>query len=213
MIILPGMFYVTSTPFWVRMLFPSGLTWQGSDTEGAVYLTFDDGPHPEITAFVLDQLKQAGAVGTFFCIGENVKRYPNIFGRIKSEGHQIGNHTYNHLNGWNTSTENYLQNYEMADRLIGSSLFRPPFGKITKKQVVALRNHNPDINIVMWGAVTGDFDVSNSGECCTNIALQHLKPGKIIVMHDSEKAFPRLKVMLPAVLDYIKKEGILTACL
>ncbi len=207
------MFYVTSTPFWVRMLFPAGLTWKGPAQQGAVYLTFDDGPSPEITSFVLDQLQQAGMKGTFFCIGENVKCYPEVFERIKSEGHQIGNHTYNHLNGWNNSAENYFQNYLQADRLIGSSLFRPPFGKITKKQVVALRNHNPGINIVMWSAVTGDFDQSKSGEWCTNIALQHLQPGKIIVMHDSEKAFPRLKVMLPAILDYIKKEGILTACL
>lgn len=207
------MFYLTGTPFWLRKIFPGGLRWNGDPSDGAVYLTFDDGPHPEITAFVLDQLKQAGSAGTFFCIGENVKRFPETFARIKREGHQTGNHTYNHLNGWNTSAEEYLENFIKAEQLIDSTLFRPPFGKITRRQAEGIQTYKAGVEIVMWSTVTGDFDLSKSPDWCTKVALKHLQPGKIIVMHDSEKAFPRLKEMLPRVLDYINAKNIPTACL
>jgi peptidoglycan/xylan/chitin deacetylase (PgdA/CDA1 family) len=202
------MFYITSTPWWLKSIFPKGLTWTGNSAGNTVYLTFDDGPHPEITGFVLDQLRLANAKGTFFCIGENVERYPETFELIKSEGHQIGNHTNTHPDGWKMGAADYLQEILKADKVIKSNLFRPPYGKITKAQLQIIEEKMPAMRVIMWTGVTGDFDTRKTGSWCARQALRFARPGNIIVFHDSEKAFPRLKVALPEVLAYMAKHNL-----
>jgi len=202
------MFYITSTPWWLKSIFPKGLTWTGNPAGAAVYLTFDDGPHPEITGFVLEQLKSANRKGTFFCIGENVVRFPETFKRIKKDGHRVGNHTHTHPNGWRLSADNYLNEIRKADQYIQSDLFRPPYGKITRKQVELIGEKMPGMRIIMWSGVTGDFDTRKTGSWCTKQAIRFARPGNIIVFHDSEKAYPRLKIALPAVLDFLDKHRL-----
>ena len=202
------MFYITSTPWWLKSIFPKGLTWLGNPAGNTLYLTFDDGPHPEITGFVLDQLKSAKAKGTFFCIGENVERYPETFERIKVEGHQTGNHTQTHPDGWKMNAEDYLLEIMMADRLIRSNIFRPPYGKITREQVQIMEKKLPEMKVIMWTGVTGDFDTRKTGSWCARQAVRFARAGSIIVFHDSEKAFPRMKIALPEVLEYMEKHNL-----
>jgi peptidoglycan/xylan/chitin deacetylase (PgdA/CDA1 family) len=185
----------------------------GNPAGDTVYLTFDDGPHPEITGFVLDQLKTYNAKGTFFCIGENVALYPETFEKIKQEGHRVGNHTQTHPDGWKMSAEEYADEIKLADKFIGVDLFRPPYGKITGKQVRLIRKTFPHMQIIMWSGVTGDFDSAKTGEWCAKQAIRFAKPGNIIVFHDSEKAFPRLQVALPAVLEVIAERKLKTGLL
>lgn len=200
------MFYTVKTPGWVRMIFRSSI-WQIDKIPGAIYLTFDDGPHPVITPFVLDELKKYNARATFFCIGKNVVENPLIFKRILDEGHAVGNHTYSHLNGWKTPTDKYLQNIAEAAKFIDSGLFRPPYGRITTKQHSLLRKLNKPFKVVMWSVLSGDFDVTiTPGQCCKNV-LQHTNSGSVVVFHDSEKAYERLKYTLPAVLKYFAGKG------
>jgi peptidoglycan-N-acetylglucosamine deacetylase len=201
-------FYITSTPYWLKALFPKGLVWHGNPANHSLYLTFDDGPHPEITCFVLEELKQANAKGTFFCIGENAERYPEMLDRIISEGHSLGNHTQTHPDGWKTPADVYLDEIKQAAEFIPSSLFRPPYGKITREQVKGIRQQFPEMQIIMWSCVTGDFDTTKTGEWCARKAIKSAKPGKIIVFHDSEKAWPRLKIALPLVLEHMYKHGL-----
>lgn len=202
------MFYITSTPFWLKALFPKGLMWEGNPENNTLYLTFDDGPHPEITGFVLDQLKQADVKGTFFCIGENAERYPEMLQRILQEGHALGNHTQTHPDGWKIPTTQFLAEIGLASRFIPSQLFRPPYGKITKHQVNGIRREFPEMQIIMWSCVTGDFDTTKTGEWCAKQAIKAAQSGKIIVFHDSEKAWPRLKIALPLLLEHMQKVGL-----
>lgn len=207
------MFYITSTPWWLKSLFPKGLAWKGNEAGNNLHLTFDDGPHPEITPFVLDILAKANAKATFFCIGENVELYPEVFAQIIKEGHRVGNHTQTHPDGWSMPASAYLQEIKKADASIKSDLFRPPYGKITKQQVQKIRQAFPAMKIIMWSCVTGDFDTSKNGDWCARQAIRFAKPGSIIVFHDSEKAFPRLEVALPAVLNYMAEKGLISAAL
>jgi peptidoglycan/xylan/chitin deacetylase (PgdA/CDA1 family) len=207
------MFYITSTPWWLKSIFPKGLTWKGNPAGNTVYLTFDDGPHPDITSFVLEQLRLTNAIGTFFCIGENVERFPETFEQIKAEGHRVGNHTHTHPDGWKMKPEAYVQEIKKADAFIQSNLFRPPYGKITKAQVALLKREMPQMEVIMWTGVTGDFDTNKTGNWCAGQAIRFAKPGNIIVFHDSEKAFPRLKEALPRVLDYIAENRLATGTL
>jgi peptidoglycan/xylan/chitin deacetylase (PgdA/CDA1 family) len=206
-------FYITSTPFWLKALFPKGLIWSENPAGHSLYLTFDDGPHPEITGSVLEQLKQANAKATFFCIGENAERYPQMLENILNEGHSLGNHTQTHPDGWNTPTQVYLKEIKQAAAHIPSNLFRPPYGKITAAQVKCIKQQFPNMQIIMWSCVTGDFDTAKTGKWCAQIAVKSAKPGNIIVFHDSEKAWPRLKVALPLVLEYMYKHGITSSAL
>lgn len=167
-----------------------------------IYLTFDDGPHPGITPWVLDQLAAHGARATFFCIGKNVQEHPDVFARILAEGHSVGNHTQNHLNGWKTPNESYLQNIHTASGLIQSRLFRPPYGRIRLSQVRKLTAADPSWRIVMWSVLTGDFDINLTPEDCLQQTLPALNPGSIVVFHDSEKASSRMMHTLPAVLQF-----------
>ena len=200
------MFYIVKTPGWVKKFFKAGI-WAISEPSKSIYLTFDDGPHNIITPFVLDELKKYNARATFFCIGKNVVDNPLIFKRILSEKHAVGNHTHNHLNGWKTSKAAYLQNIKEASNYIDSDLFRPPYGRISSTQYSALQQLDKPFKIVMWSVLSGDFDANITPEQCCNNVLKNAESGCIVVFHDSEKAFERLKYALPVVLKYFSEKG------
>lgn len=188
-----------------RWIYP-GFTWQMPAGGNKVYLSFDDGPHPEITSFVLDELKLYGAKATFFCVGSNVEKYPEVYKRIISEGHAVGNHTYNHLNGWKTADKTYLEDITKAASHIDSTLFRPPHGRITRFQAGALKEQLR-YRIIMWTVLSGDFDPDISGQKCLENVMRHTRNGDIVVFHDSEKAFERMKFALPRVLKGLAEKG------
>jgi len=187
---------------------PKGLIWSlRKSGDLKIYLTFDDGPHPEITPFVLEQLDKYQAKASFFCIGKNVKLYPEIVQQTKTAGHCIGNHTYNHLNGWKTPDSEYIKNVASTAELIPSNAFRPPYGRITKAQSRILQAQTEGYNIYMWTVLSADFDEGISPEKCLRNVIKHIKPGAIVVFHDSTKAWARLKYALPRVLEYCKEKG------
>lgn len=199
--------YIVTTPWWLRMMFPANLTWDIPTTEKIIYLTFDDGPHPVATPFVLDELKKYNAKATFFCIGKNVQEQPELYQRIFAEGHRVGNHTHNHLNSWKTDDETWLNNVKEAAKWIDSDLFRPPYGKIRSFQAKLLQQANPPYRIIMWNVLSADFDQSISAEQCFNNVKKNVKPGAIIVFHDSEKALANLKYALRETLSYFSGMG------
>lgn len=196
--------YLVKTPWWLRRLYASEMTWKIPTQEKILYFTFDDGPHPGITPFVLHCLKQFDAKATFFCIGKNVKLFPEVYQQILDGGHMIANHTYNHLNGWKTGNVNYLKDVMLAQHTINSNLFRPPYGRIRNSQVKEL---SPVFKIIMWDVLSGDFDVSVTPQKCFDNVVTNASGGSIIVFHDSEKAFPRLEFALPKVLQFFSDEG------
>jgi peptidoglycan/xylan/chitin deacetylase (PgdA/CDA1 family) len=178
-----------------------------STKEKIIYLSFDDGPHPEATPFVLDTLKPYNAKATFFCIGKNVEEHKDIYRRMLDEGHRPGNHTHNHLNGWKVSDKDYFDNVMKASRYIDSFLFRPPYGKISGFQVRYLQNTAQKFRIIMWDVLSGDFDIKLSPDDCTYNVVRNTRNGSIVVFHDSEKAFPRLKTALPKMLEFFSEKG------
>jgi peptidoglycan/xylan/chitin deacetylase (PgdA/CDA1 family) len=173
-----------------------------------LYLSFDDGPHPEATPFVLEQLAIFNAKASFFCIGKNVQLYPEIYDSITPAGHGVGNHTQNHMNGWENTTANYIADIKEATKSISSNLFRPPYGRISFSQIKALRS-DPSLpqQIMMWDVLSGDFDITITGEQCAQNVIQHAGPGSIIVFHDSAKAMDRLRIALPKVLLHFSNLG------
>ncbi len=197
--------YLVKTPDFVsRYIFP-GYVWNMEAGGNKLYLSFDDGPHPEATPYVLDLLKQYNAKATFFCIGKNVAQYPEIYRRILMEGHRVGNHTMNHLNGWQTEDAVYLENVVAGSRYIDSKLFRPPYGRIgafQAKQIKEVLGYK----IIMWTVLSGDFDLKISPQQCADNVLKKAKPGSIVVFHDSEKALPRMKVGLAETLKHFSKQ-------
>lgn len=197
------MWYPVRTPALFKWAYKRCL-WQKAREEAVVYLTFDDGPHPEITAFVLDELKKWEAKASFFCIGENVDKYPDVFKRIQEEGHTIGNHTMHHLNGWKTKDEVYLDDIRKAADLIPSDLFRPPYGRIRFSQLHKL---DKPMKVVMWSLLSGDFDLTITPEKCTNNVISNIKNGDIVVFHDSTKAKKNLLYTLPLVLKFLSDNG------
>ena len=204
------MFYFVKTPGWIKRIYDS-YTWSISVKDKILYLTFDDGPHPEATPFVLKELKKYNVFATFFCIGKNVVAYPEIYKQIIQEGHSVGNHTYNHLNGWKTNNDDYLNDIALAANEINSYLFRPPYGRITSFQAKQLKTvmKGKEPKVIMWDVLSGDFDTSCSPQQCLANVLFASVPGSIIVFHDSEKAFSRLEYALPRVLQYFSKKGYL----
>ena len=198
--------YLTNSPFWLQWFYPT-LTWHKNRKEKTIYLTFDDGPIPVVTPYVLNTLKKFNAKATFFCIGENIDKYPEILADVISEGHKIGNHTYNHLKGWNTEDNDYLQNVKKCSELIESNLFRPPYGRIKKSQISAINEQIPGSEIVMWDVLSGDFDQSINFKTCINNVLKNTKNGSIIVFHDSLKAYGRLEQSLPIILEKLRHKG------
>lgn len=201
------MLYITTTPWWLRMMFPSGLTWNIPTKEKVLYLTFDDGPTPEATSFVLDELKKYNAKATFFCIGENVQRYPQLYQRLFTEGHRVGNHTHNHLNGFHTKDEQWLNNVKEAAKWIDSDLFRPPYGKIRNFQAKVLKEASPPFRIIMWSVISADFDDKISPQKSFDNVRKNARAGSIVVFHDSEKAFPNLRYALSETLRLFSSEG------
>lgn len=179
-------------------------TWRIPTEERVVYLTFDDGPIPELTPWVLDQLKAYGAKATFFCVGDNVVKHPELFERLLAEGHSIGNHTFNHLNGWHTDTLPYLHNVRRCARVVPSRLFRPPYGKLMPLQRAFLVRH---FRIIMWDVLSGDYDADISPDQCLAHVLDNVQPGSIVVLHDNVKAERNLRFVLPAALEYFAAGG------
>jgi len=201
------MFYLVKTPWLLKRLY-SRCCWEiPANSEKIIYLTFDDGPHPMVTPFVLDALKKYNAKATFFCIGKNVQQHPDIYERILNDGHQTGNHTQNHLNGWKTDNNSYINDIVTAKNYINSKLFRPPYGRIRKKQIDVLRNADHNFEIIMWTVLSGDFDTSVTHQVCIDRVVNNAKNGSIIVFHDSEKAFPRLQNALPVILENLTSKG------
>jgi peptidoglycan/xylan/chitin deacetylase (PgdA/CDA1 family) len=186
-----------------RLLYPS-LTWRIQTEEKIIYLTFDDGPIPVVTEWVLETLSKFNAKATFFCIGDNIKKHPDIFEKLKQSGHTIGNHTMNHLNGWKTENKTYFDNVNECNRYITTRIFRPPYGRIKSKQIMELKKQ---FNIIMWDVLSKDYDTCLTGEQCFNRVRSQSRAGSIIVFHDSLKAESRLRYALPATLEYFSQRG------
>lgn len=195
--------YLIKTPVLVQNLIP-GITWKGNQENKTLYLTFDDGPIPEITPWVLDLLGKFNAHATFFCVGDNIDLYPEIFKRIEDEGHSVGNHTQNHLDGWATPKEKYLENVFMCANRVKSNLFRPPYGRLTKKQYNFIKQH---YEIVLWHVLSGDFDDSITPDECLENVISNCSEGSIVVFHDSLKAWSNLQYVLPQVLTQFANKG------
>jgi peptidoglycan/xylan/chitin deacetylase (PgdA/CDA1 family) len=200
----------TKTPKLLTAVYPECL-WKVDTEDKTIYLTFDDGPIAEITPFVLDELERWNAKATFFCIGKNIEANPEIFQRVINEGHSIGNHTYDHLNGWNVSDEVYFDNIQKCEAVLNSKfqipnskLFRPPYGKLKPSQYSALK---AKCKLVMWDVLSYDFDLSMEKEKVLNNVLDNTEAGSIIVMHDSLKAKPKVEFALPKVLEYFTAKG------
>ncbi len=188
------------SPFWLKAFFPD-YDWRVKTEEKEIFLTFDDGPIPGVTEYVLDTLERFDARATFFCIGDNVRKHPGIYEKILDGGHSVGNHTYNHLNGWKTSPEAYITNYEKCQVQLGreTTLFRPPYGRIRKSQAGMLPDH---VRVVMWDVLSGDFSKSVSPEQCLSKSIQYAREGSIVLFHDSLKAWRNMSYALPGFLEH-----------
>lgn len=197
--------YLHKTPFWLRVLYPS-FTWRGP-ADKTIYLTFDDGPIPGVTDWVLDQLAHYQLKATFFCVGDNIRKHPGVFARILIDGHSVGNHTFHHLNGWQTGCQLYLENVQLCQATLppGNTLFRPPYGKITRKQALELQNAGHQL--IMWDVLTGDFDRSLPPEACLRKSIRATGNGSIVVFHDSLKAQPNLVHTLPKYIGHFLEKG------
>lgn len=204
--------YLIKTPWLLKKYYPKELIWNKGRDQKIIYLTFDDGPIPIVTPFVLKTLKKFNAKATFFCIGDNIIKHPEILEQLKADGHAIGNHTFNHLNGWKTPDNIYLDNINSCQELTQSSLFRPPYGRIKKSQIKTLINDSRKSQIstiIMWDVLSGDFDITLSPQQCLANVLQHTENGSIVVFHDSLKAQERLEYALPRALEKWQEEGYL----
>ncbi|MCX6172451.1 MAG: polysaccharide deacetylase family protein [Flavobacterium sp.] len=196
----------------IKLLFPK-YVWDIPNEEQKVFLTFDDGPTPAITEWVLEQLRQYDSKATFFCIGNNIEKHPEIFKKIIAEGHAIGNHTFNHLNGWKTTSKDYFESVKLCHSQFTNhnsqifNLFRPPYGKIKPSQSKRLRKLG--YKIIMWDVLSYDFDKKITREKCLDNVLQHIESGSIIVFHDSNKAWNNLEYVLPKTLIFLKERGFI----
>ncbi len=216
-----NLYWIKTSPL-IKKIF-SNYIWDIPNTENKIYLTFDDGPTPKITEWVLQELEKYNAKATFFCIGNNIEKHPEVFEKVIAQGHSIGNHTFNHLNGWKTSTEDYLRNTFLCEEQIleskiytrdrrsnwrsnlQSKIFRPPYGKIKSSQSKKLRQLG--YKIIMWDVLSADYDSTiSAGKCLENV-LQNVTSGSIIVFHDSIKAFPHLEYTLPKAMKYWAEKG------
>jgi peptidoglycan/xylan/chitin deacetylase (PgdA/CDA1 family) len=200
-------FYWIKTNSLIKRIF-SNYIWDIPNMKNKIYLTFDDGPTPEITEWVLEILKEHQIKATFFCIGKNIQKHPAIFNKVINDGHAIGNHTFNHLNGWKTPFGSYLENIDLCKSEIRnqqSTLFRPPYGKIKTTQSKKLRQLG--YKIIMWDVLSADFDQSITPEKCLENVLQNTQSGSVIVFHDSIKAFKNLEYTLPKSIAILKQKG------
>lgn len=199
--------YLVKSNILLRSFYPKRYWKIDTEQRKELFLTFDDGPHPDITSFVLDELRKFTAKATFFCIGKNVKDHPETYETILKRDHAVGNHTFSHLNGWETSPEDYLQDIEESGKYINTKFFRPPYGKMTYKQQQIFLNRFPRHKIFMWDVLSADYDQNISGEKCLINVTKNASAGSIIVFHDSEKAYARLKYALPRVLQHFAEKG------
>ena len=200
--------FFIKTPWFVKKIF-SSYVWSLPGDDHSVYLTFDDGPDPEITTWVLDELKKYDARATFFCTGNNVEQYPEIYQRILENDHAVGNHSYSHYNGWETNEDKYISDVEAATKFISSHLFRPPYGRIRNGQAKRIPDalQRSDAKIIMWDVLSADFDLSYTPQQCLSNVLKNFSPGSIIVFHDSQKASSNLKYALPRVMEVLQEAG------
>ncbi|MEP7266061.1 MAG: polysaccharide deacetylase family protein [Saprospiraceae bacterium] len=201
--------YLIKTPKLIQNFFPNFI-WQVPVKSKVMFLTFDDGPIPEVTPWVLDELANFKAKATFFCVGSNVRQHPDIFDKIVEHGHSVGNHTFNHINGWNSENLPYFHDVRNCANLVHSSLFRPPFGRLKPAQIQFLQRH---YRIIMWDVLSADFDQEITKEQCLRNVLDHAEEGSIVVFHDSLKAKKNLSYTLPKVLDYFSRQGYTFECL
>tara|TARA_B110001450_G_scaffold25433_1_gene22446 strand:+ start:423 stop:1064 length:642 start_codon:yes stop_codon:yes gene_type:complete len=206
------MLYLVKTPNFIKRLFQN-LTWEINTSKKVIYLTFDDGPTPKITNWVLSELEKYNAKATFFCIGKNILNHPDVFENIVNKGHAVGNHTNNHINSWKKQAKLYIENVNQAQKIIDPvlndtnsvKLFRPPYGKLTLSVTKKLLKE--DYKIIMWDVLSGDFDQSISKEKCLKNVIKNTTSGSIIVFHDSVKASGKLQFSLPKILDYFSEKG------
>lgn len=195
--------YLVKTPKFIQELFPN-FTWRIPSSEKVLYLTFDDGPIPEVTPWVLEQLSAYNAKATFFCVGDNIQKHPEVFEQVKAAGHAVGNHTFNHQNGWITDNIPYFHNVRHCANLTKTILFRPPYGKLRPRQTQFLLRH---YRIVMWDVLSGDFDPNITAEQCLQNVVSNASEGSIVVFHDSLKAEEKLRYALPRVLEHFSALG------
>ena len=188
---------------WLRLLYPKAL-WRINPTERVVYLTFDDGPIPEVTPRVLEILRNYGVKATFFMVGDNVRKYPEVFEMAKSDGHRLGNHTFNHLGGIKHSTKDYVLNIHKANAYIHSDLFRPPHGWLRHRQYYFLKRH---YKLVMWDLVTRDYSKRLNADDVFENVRRYARPGSIITFHDSLRSVPKLWSALPRSIEWLLAEG------
>jgi peptidoglycan/xylan/chitin deacetylase (PgdA/CDA1 family) len=194
--------YLVRPSYLIKQLYPNAI-WRKSGEHPFLYLTFDDGPIPELTPWVLDILKQYNVAATFFCVGDNIKKHPTIYQRILQEKHVVGNHTFNHMDGWKNTVDNYLENVDLCHEAMSQdnefNLFRPPYGKLKKSQSKQLLQQ---YSIIMWDVLTGDYDKNTSPEQCLNNAISYVRNGSIVVFHDNLKAQLNLQYALPRFIEH-----------
>jgi len=191
-------------PFFFRLLSPKLWTCEIPGREKVIYLTFDDGPVPEVTPGILKILQQFGIRATFFVVGDNVRKHPDLFSELISAGHSIGNHTFHHLNGWKISPAAYAEDVFRCNELVKTNLFRPPYGRFTPSQYLLLRKH---FNFILWSVLTYDFDPHQTPESCLNAAISNSGPGSVVVFHDSLKAAGNVMYALPRFLEHFQGKG------
>jgi peptidoglycan-N-acetylglucosamine deacetylase len=196
--------YFVKSPLLLCKLYQRNEIWSIETDEKVIFLTFDDGPVQDVTPWVLNTLERYDAHATFFCVGENVSKNPDIFDQIKSKGHSVGNHTFNHLNGWRSPVEEYAESVKKCSQLFPTTLFRPPYGRIKRSQLQELRSR---YTIIFWSVLTGDFDADISPSKCLSNAITNTRQGSIVVFHDSVKAWPNLQYALPAFLEHFSLMG------
>ena len=196
--------YFIKTSYLLKLCSNKNLIWDINSIDKTIYLTFDDGPTSGVTEKVLNILDEYNAKATFFCLGKNVKNHPETFKKITDKGHAIGNHTYNHFNGWKTDNKKYFLNIKKAEKFINSNLFRPPYGRIKKVQINKIKEN---YKIIMWTVLAGDFDKNISKEKCLNNVINNAQKGSIIVFHDSDKAKEKMLYALPEVLKHYSNLG------
>jgi len=195
--------HLSVVPWLIRLLMPAELIWRGKGKH-TIYLTFDDGPIPEVTPRVLEILDRYRIKATFFCVGENVSKHPDIYEMVLAHGHATGNHTFHHLKGWKTEQQTYLDDVRHCSEFVKSNLLRPPYGRIAKGQIMQLKDH---YKIIMYSVLTGDYDKRLRKERVLNNALRYTRSGSIVVFHDSLKAADRMLYALPLFIEYFLKKG------
>lgn len=185
----------------LKLLYPKAI-WNVKTEEKNLYLTFDDGPIPGLTEWVLDILKQYNVKATFFCVGNNIEKHPELFKRIKEEGHLVGNHTFNHVKGFKTKTADYIDNTLKCEALTKTKIFRPPYGQLKRPQYKKLLEHG--YKIVMWDVISYDYEKIGPEQCFLNVK-KNVKKGSVILFHDNVKAEKNIKYALPLTIEYFLK--------